>query len=545
VALNHYLDILQGGLVHRVLLAMALSFMGLAILIWVMEFSGWTITRHGFVPNNVSWDATTIALIAISAALYIAGRPIQFQLIPGVGGINPTLTLAPVFAVLFGLPGAIGVTFSMPIGDALSGALTMGSVAGCLSHTFLTWLPYKMVREPNFRSRRAVLSFYVWAIVVGPLIHAINVPGWLDFTHVLPPAIAWGGLFPIILLNHAVTPAILCPILIAALYPVVKTRGLYWRDRIRAGHRSSDEEAVLSGEWVGVNGASSAILVVEDLHFAYPGRQEEALKGVSFSVQPGEFIGITGASGSGKTTLALSLRGLIPHVVAGRMEGCVYVCGQDIRGVRPAAIGERVALVFQDPEAQIIGLTVAEDLAFGPENYEWSRERILAETPRLLDLVKLGGMGPRDTFSLSGGQKQRLALAGGLMLAPDLLILDEPTSELDPAGREEVFEALRRLRSESHTTIIVIEHALEQLAEFSDRILVMDDGRIVAQGTPREIFRNLGIFHRTGGERVPAAVELMNALERDGLVSSEEYGLSDADAASAVSRLLTSSEGGL
>src|SRR5258708_14218274 len=166
--------------------------MGLAILIWVMEFSGWTITRRGFVPNNVSWDATTIALIAISAALYVAGRPIQFQLIPGVGGINPTLTLAPVFAVLFGLPGAIGVTFSMPIGDALSGALTMGSVAGCLSHTFLTWLPYKMVREPNFRSRRAVLSFYVWAILIVPLIHAITVPGWLDFTHVLPPAIAWG-----------------------------------------------------------------------------------------------------------------------------------------------------------------------------------------------------------------------------------------------------------------------------------------------------------------------------------------------------------------
>jgi energy-coupling factor transport system ATP-binding protein len=542
--LSRHLEILQAGPLHSVLIATALSFMGLAILIWVMEFSGWTITRRGFVRNNVSWDATNIALIAITASLYIAGRPIQFQLIPGVGGINPTLTLAPVFAVLFGLPGAIGVTFSMPIGDALSGALTMGSVAGCLSHTFITWLPYKLVREPNFRSKRAVLSFYLWAILVGPVIHAITIPGWLDFTHVLPPAIAWGGLAPIILMNHAVTAGILCPILIAGLYPVVKTRGLYWRDRIRS--RSSGQEFVIpSAEWARGEGASSAILVVEDLHFTYPERQEEALKGVSFSVQPGEFIGITGASGSGKTTLALCLRGLIPHVVTGRMEGRVYVRGQDIRYVKTAAIGERVALVFQDPEAQIIGLTVAEDLAFGPENYEWSRERILANTPPLLDLVKLGGMGSRDTFSLSGGQKQRVALAGGLMLAPDLLILDEPTSELDPVGREEVFEALRRLRKESKATIIVIEHAVEQLAEFSDRILVMDGGRIVAQGTPRDVFRNVEIFHRTGGERVPAAIELMHALEHDGLVSSEEHGLGDAEAAGAVSRLLASSESGI
>src|SRR5579859_8098180 len=144
IRLIHSLSLLQSGAVHSVLIAAALGFMVLAILIWVMEFSGWTISRRGYVPNNMSWDSTNIALIAISAALYIAGRPIQFQLIPGIGGVNPTLSLAPVFAVLFGLPGAIGVVFSMPIGDALSGALTLGSVAGCLSHTYITWFPYKM-----------------------------------------------------------------------------------------------------------------------------------------------------------------------------------------------------------------------------------------------------------------------------------------------------------------------------------------------------------------------------------------------------------------
>jgi energy-coupling factor transport system ATP-binding protein len=541
--LIRHLSFLQSGPLHGALIAAALFFMVLAILIWTMEFSGWTISLRGFVPNHMSWDSTNIALIAISAALYIAGRPIQFQLIPGIGGINPTLSLAPVFAVLFGLPGAIGVVFSMPIGDALSGALTLGSIAGCLSHTFITWLPYRLCREPNFRLRKAVLSFYFWAIIVGPTIHAIAVSGWLDFTHVLPPPIAWGALAPIILLNSTLTAGILCPVFMAVLYPVVKTRGLYWRDRIRPKSLTGNQDSVLpTGAWPGSDCASSAILVVDDLHFIYPERQEEALKGISFSVQPGEFIGITGPSGSGKTTLALCLRGLIPHVLAGRMSGTVSVCGRDISDVRPAAIGERVALVFQDPEAQIIGLTVAEDLAFAPENYEWAPDRIVSAIPAILDVVKLGAMGSRDTFGLSGGQKQRVALAGGLMLIPEVIILDEPTSELDPLGRTEVFEALRNLRRQSNATIIVIEHAVEQLAEFSDRILVMDAGRIVAQGPPGEVFRNVDIFHRGGSERVPAAIELMHALERDGLVTCDEQVLNETDAANTISRLLAASE---
>src|SRR5215472_6609611 len=140
-----------GGPLRPVLIALALIGMVLAVCIWIMEFSGWTISRRGFVRNNVPWNATTIALIAVSAAIYIAGRPIQFQFIPGIGGFNPTLSLAPILSVLFGLPGAIGVTFSMPIGDAISGSLTVGSLAGWLSHTYVTWLAYKMVRGANFK----------------------------------------------------------------------------------------------------------------------------------------------------------------------------------------------------------------------------------------------------------------------------------------------------------------------------------------------------------------------------------------------------------
>src|SRR5260370_29462706 len=123
----------------------------------------------------------------------------------------------------------------MPIGDAISGALTLGSVAGFLSHTYVTWLPYKMVKTPDFKIPAAVASYYLWAIIVGPVIHAIVIPGWLDFTHVVPTAVAWGGVTPAILLNHALTSGIVGAILMPILYPVVKARGLYWKDRYMPG----------------------------------------------------------------------------------------------------------------------------------------------------------------------------------------------------------------------------------------------------------------------------------------------------------------------
>lgn len=224
-------ELLGETALHPILIGLSLIGMVLAVAIWIMEFSGWTVSSRGFVRNNVPWNATSIALVAVSAAIYIAGRPLQLQFVPGIGGFNPTLALAPIFAVLFGLPGAAGVTFSMPIGDAISGALTLGSVAGMLSHTFVTWLPYKMVTGADFRKPVNVGTFYLWAIIVGPIIHAIIIPGWLDFTGVLPPAVAWGAVVPSILINHAITAAVVAPILLLILYPIVKARGLYWKDR--------------------------------------------------------------------------------------------------------------------------------------------------------------------------------------------------------------------------------------------------------------------------------------------------------------------------
>jgi len=289
---------------------------------------------------------------------------------------------------------------------------------------------------------------------------------------------------------------------------------------------------------VGQTSDDDSVLVVENLYFKYPTGTGNALNGISFTVKAGEFIGITGPTGAGKTTLALCLRGLIPHSVSGKMRGQIVICGMNTRQVSPGQLGESVALVFQDPEAQIIGLTVAEDLAYGPENYAWPRQRILSEIPRNLKLVRLDGMEERETYSLSGGQKQRVALASALMMTPELLILDEPTSELDPIGKSEVFDAVDRLRKKDNVTTIMIEHAVEQLAEFADRILVMDQGQIVDQGPPRELFRNVDLFHRTGGERLPQVAELLHLLEQDGWIGPERFSPNESEAVDIISHLL-------
>ena len=262
----------------------------------------------------------------------------------------------------------------------------------------------------------------------------------------------------------------------------------------------------------------SVVIRARDLRFRYPGAARDALAGINLDVRRGEFLGITGPSGAGKSTLCLCLKGLVP---AGTFSGSVTVAGQ---AVAPgSAYLEGSALVFQNPETQIIGLTVAEDLAFGPENLLREPAWIRAAIPTYLEQVRLGGYQDADTYRLSGGQKQRLAIADALILEPAILILDEPTSELDPIGKDDVFEVLGRLRRERAITVIMVEHAAEQLAEMADRIVVLNDGLLVDQGPPDELYRNPLLFHRPDAERAPQISELLFRLIQAGLLPAEQF----------------------
>jgi energy-coupling factor transport system ATP-binding protein len=257
---------------------------------------------------------------------------------------------------------------------------------------------------------------------------------------------------------------------------------------------------------------------VRDLRFRYPGAAREALAGVDLDVDRGEFVGITGPSGAGKSTLCLCLKGLVP---AGEFSGSISVAGQPV--APGSAYVEGSALVFQNPETQIIGLTVAEDLAFGPENLRREPAWIRAAIPGYLEQVRLAGYQDADTYRLSGGQKQRLAIAGALILEPEILILDEPTSELDPIGKDEVFDVLERLRRERKITVLMVEHAAEQLAEMADRIVVMQDGVIVDQGPPDQLYRNPKLFHQPEAERAPQISEVLFQLVQAGVLDEDEF----------------------
>jgi len=257
---------------------------------------------------------------------------------------------------------------------------------------------------------------------------------------------------------------------------------------------------------------------VRDLRFRYPGVAREALGGINLEVARGEFLGITGPSGAGKSTLCLCLKGLVP---AGEFNGSIEVAGRAVGPTSPYVEGS--ALVFQNPETQIIGLTVAEDLAFGPENLQREPAWIRAAIPTYLEQVRLRDYENTDTYRLSGGQKQRLAIADALILEPEILILDEPTSELDPIGKDEVFEVLERLRRERRITVIMVEHAAEQLAEMADRIVLMQDGLIVDQGPPDQLYRNPLLFHRSDAERSPQISQVLFQLMQAGLLSESAF----------------------
>jgi energy-coupling factor transport system ATP-binding protein len=264
--------------------------------------------------------------------------------------------------------------------------------------------------------------------------------------------------------------------------------------------------------------ADDIVIRVRDLQFRYPGATRDALAGINLDVRRGEFVGVTGPSGAGKSTLCLCLKGLIP---AGTFGGTISVAGQPV--APGTAYIESSALVFQNPETQIIGLTVAEDLAFGPENLRRDPAGIRAAIPRYLAQVRLSGYEDADTYRLSGGQKQRLAIADALILEPDILILDEPTSELDPIGKDEVFEVVERLRGERSITVVMVEHAAEQLAEMADRIIVLSDGALVDQGPPDELYRNARLFHGPDAERAPQISEVLFQLVQAGLLPAEQF----------------------
>ena len=262
----------------------------------------------------------------------------------------------------------------------------------------------------------------------------------------------------------------------------------------------------------------NVLISVRGLGFAYPalGPGAEApwvLERVDLDIERGEFLSIMGPTGSGKSTLCLALVGIVPQSTGGLIRGEVRVDGLDTKTEAVASLAGRVGVVFQDPETQLFNMNVEAEIAFGLENKGVAPEEMAERIDWAAHTVGIEGLLDRSPFELSGGQKQRVAIAAVLAMTPDALVLDEPTASLDPRGTQEVFAVVRDLRRQRGMTIVMVEQDAESVAEFSDRVAVLAEGRVRRIGSPREVFACVDEFEDLG-LRVPQVTEVAERLNR-------------------------------
>ena len=262
---------------------------------------------------------------------------------------------------------------------------------------------------------------------------------------------------------------------------------------------------------------------IENLTYVYMPKtpfEKKALDNVSLEIEDGEFLAVIGHTGSGKSTLIQHLNGLLKPA-----SGKIYVDGTDItdKDTKLVDIRKKVGLVFQYPEYQLFEETIAKDIAYGPTNLGLNEDEILKRVKKSMEMVGLNYEEYKDIspFELSGGQKRRVAIAGVIAMEPKVLILDEPTAGLDPAGRDDILEQIKFLHEKYNMTIILVSHSMEDVGKLAEKIIVMNDGHIELQGKPKEVFREIDTLERIG-LAVPQVTYLMRELKRKGFNVSED-----------------------
>ena len=257
----------------------------------------------------------------------------------------------------------------------------------------------------------------------------------------------------------------------------------------------------------------NSIVDVKNLTFTYPDGTI-ALRNINLNVRKGEIVAVMGANGAGKTTLCYNLTGIIPNIYQGTTEGEIHVAGMNVYEHPVYELAQKISFVTQDPEGQLINPDVLMEVFFGPENLGVPRDEIMRRAKWALEAVGLQGLESRSPSELSGGQKQRLVLAAGLSMLPELLVLDEPTSQLDPIGATEVASVLVDLKKKNNITTILTTHASEDVLGFADQVIVLSKGAIAAQGTPREVFSQVKLLDEVGVQ-VPQVIMVGHRLVPD------------------------------
>lgn len=269
-----------------------------------------------------------------------------------------------------------------------------------------------------------------------------------------------------------------------------------------------------------------AVIETKNLTYTYQGGTKPAIEDVTISIDKGEFVILTGPSGCGKTTLCRCFNGLIPHFYSGELKGEVTVAGLNVVENRIHQLACHVGLVFQNPENQLFALSVEKDVAFGLENLGIPRDEIRKRVDWALCITGAYELRERVPHELSGGQQQRVAIASVLAMQPEVIVLDEPTSFLDPLGAEKIFEVISELNKKLGITVVLVEHRLDLAAKYADHVIVMKNGRVVLDGEPRKILSSEEA--RLIGIGIPKVTRLYQVLRENGLhfskppITSEE-----------------------
>ena len=230
---------------------------------------------------------------------------------------------------------------------------------------------------------------------------------------------------------------------------------------------------------------------IENVNYKYPLEDKQALKNINIEIKKGEFWAVIGKNGSGKTTFCNMLRRFVPDFYKGELTGKIMLEDKELKDYSQKELVQKIGFVFQNPFTQISGVkdTVFEEIAYGLENLGLEKEEIISRVEEILKLLEIEKLRDRNPYDLSGGQKQRVALASIIAMDPDILVIDEPTSQLDPKGTEDIFKIINLMANEGKT-IILVEHKLELIAEYAENILVLDEGEIILSGKAEEVLNN-------------------------------------------------------
>ena len=473
-----------------------------AVMLVVNYLLGLWWNKH--LPSTVKeegWTTRVVAKIAVLAAVAAAGGMIT---IPGPATSIRLDSLAGYFgALMFGWQmGGVVAAFGTFFANLMSG--------------FSGWaalVPYYMINMALASTCFGIASKKwgkIAGLVVGTAVNTLCILPWLVM-------LGWQMMITTLI------PQILGSFVNCLLAMIAYTAITAAQKRIKVEGGEYVEDDYVEQESVAVvadaNDTRNTIIKYENVSFNYANSNRQVLKNINLEIKEGDFVVITGPTGAGKTTLCEMMNGIIPNFVKGDLTGSITVDGMDPTKTQVATMAQTVGLVFQDPNTQLFGMTVEEDIAFGATNLGYDYYECMKRVNQAVEDLQLEKLINRKPMELSGGQKQSVAIAGIYAMLPKIIVCDEPTSMLDPIGKSNIFSLVKDINKKYGITVVLVEHVMSEVVRHADKVVVMDRGAIVMQGSVNEVFSQVDKLNELG-LNVPQSIELSMKLKDKGYISN-------------------------